>query len=86
MSTTILYGILAIFLVLMGSILFAPLRFLLRLGVQVCGGLLGLLACSLCASLVGITISINAVTAAIITLLGPTGAVLLVLLSWSFSG
>ncbi len=85
MSAAILYGILAVFLLLMGSMLFAPLRFLLRLGLQVLGGLLGLLACSVGASLVGITISINAVTAAIITLLGPFGAVLLILLSWSFS-
>ena len=81
----LVYGILGLFILLGFGALFAPVRLLCKAAIHIGFGFFGLLVCNLFGSLVGVTVGINAVNVLIVSVLGPSGALLLLLLGWCFT-
>lgn len=84
-SAYLLYGALALLALLAFGALFAPVRFGLKLAVHMGFGFLGLVLCNIFGALLQVSVGINLINTIIVALLGPAGAALLLLLSWSFT-
>ncbi|WP_087065239.1 pro-sigmaK processing inhibitor BofA family protein [Intestinibacillus massiliensis] len=81
----LVYGVLALFILLAFGALFAPIRWGLKALVHMAFGFLGLVVCNVFGALIGVTVGINVVNTAIVAALGPAGLVLLLLLGWSLT-
>lgn len=79
----LVYGVLALFVLLAFGALFAPIRMGIKMLLHMCFGFLGLIICHIFGNLIGVTVGINLVNTIVVAIFGPAGLVLLLLLSWS---
>ncbi len=80
LAAILLYGALGAILLLALGALFAPIRWGIRLLVNACFGVFGLVIVSIFGALTGLNISINLLTVALTALLGVPGLILVILL------
>lgn len=82
LAAILVYGVLGLIVLMALGALFAPVRWGVRLLVNACFGVLGLVITGVFGALAGLTISINLFTVALATLLGIPGLALVVLLQF----
>lgn len=80
LAAILLYGVLGGILLLALGALFAPIRWGIRLLVNACFGMLGLVILGVFGAPAGLDISINLLTVALTALLGVPGLALVILL------
>lgn len=85
MDTYLVYGALALFILLAIGAMCAPIRWGLKALANMAFGFLGLMVCNVFGSLIGVTVGINLVNTLIAAIFGPAGLVLLLLLGWSLT-
>lgn len=79
------YATLGLLILLAVGTMFAPIRLGLKALVHVSFGFVGLIICNVFGAFIGVTVGINLTNTLLITLLGPSGCVLLLLLGWSLT-
>ncbi len=82
LAAILVYGVLGLIVLMALGALFAPVRWGVRLLVNACFGVLGLVITGVFGALAGLTISINLFTVALAALLGIPGLALVVLLQF----
>lgn len=83
-ASLLVYGVLGLLILMALGALLTPVRWGIRLLVNACFGVVGLIIIGIFGALAGLTISINLFTVALATLLGVPGLVLVVLLHFYF--
>lgn len=82
LAAILVYGVLGLIVLMALGALFAPVRWGVRLLMNACFGVLGLVITGVFGALAGLTISINLFTVALAALLGIPGLALVVLLQF----
>lgn len=82
LAAILVYGVLGLIVLMALGALFVPVRWGVRLLVNACFGVLGLVITGVFGALAGLTISINLFTVALAALLGIPGLALVVLLQF----
>ena len=81
----LVYGVLALFILLAFGALFAPVRFAVKAAVHMGLGFIGLIVANVFGGFLGVTVGVNFVNTLLVAILGPAGVPLLLLLSWSLT-
>lgn len=80
LAAMLVYGVLGLIVLLALGALFAPVRWGVKLLVNACFGLFGLIVTGVFGALIGLTLSINFLTVLLTALLGVPGLALVIVL------